>query len=167
VTGSAPRRLARQAGFTLIELMVVIGLIGLMVGLVRLTVVNDPAQTLSRDAERMVHGLQAAGSEAAATGRPLRLVAIEGGWAFEQRQRASDDPALWANTTWARIEHDDVLGPHQFQSAGASVSYAGDGVLLGVEPIGAVWELRVTNSARQIRIYSDGLSAVPSLETVQ
>jgi general secretion pathway protein H len=128
-----------QRGFTLIELLVVVGLIGIMLGLVRLTVTNDPAQVLQRDAERLAASLTAAQAQATASGQMIRLVATDTGWRYEIRERPpiDGDPALLGRALqWKETVNDDVLGARNFTLPQTQLRLPSTGVVMGAEPFG-------------------------------
>ncbi|MBD8239195.1 type II secretion system minor pseudopilin GspH [Pseudomonas fluorescens] len=60
-----------QHGFTLIELMVVLVIVGIASAAISLSIKPDPLQMLRKDANRLVQTLQIAQAEARADGRPI------------------------------------------------------------------------------------------------
>ena len=78
----------KQQGFTLIELMVVLVIIGIASAAISLTIKPDPLHLLRKDAERLSQLLQIAQAEARADGRPITLRADAKGFRFNRR---SDD----------------------------------------------------------------------------
>ncbi|WP_395607917.1 type II secretion system minor pseudopilin GspH [Pseudomonas sp. B22129] len=78
----------KQQGFTLIELMVVLVIIGIASAAISLTIKPDPLHLLRKDAERLSQLLQVAQAEARADGRPITLRTDAKGFRFN---RNSDD----------------------------------------------------------------------------
>src|SRR5690606_24066603 len=83
----------QRMGFTLVELMVVIAIIGVAAGAVMLSM-PDPRPTLAVEAERFAARLTLAREEAVMTNRPVALRADAAGYGFE-----SFDGAVWTPLT--------------------------------------------------------------------
>ncbi len=83
-TIAAARRPA-QRGYTLVELLVVIVVIGIMLGLVSLSIVPDPAARLHRDAERLEALFALAAEEAQLSSQPITWRGDEHGYGFYRR----------------------------------------------------------------------------------
>jgi general secretion pathway protein H len=77
----------RQAGYTLVELLVVLVVIGIMLGLVSLSIAPDNQAKLRRDAERLEALFALAAEEAQLSSRPLAWRGDEKGYAFYRRVR--------------------------------------------------------------------------------
>ncbi|RMT98155.1 proteinral secretion pathway protein GspH [Pseudomonas amygdali pv. sesami] len=90
-----------QRGFTLIELMVVLVIIGIVSATVSMSIKPDPAALLRKDAERLAHMLHIAQVEARVDGRPITLLVDDKGFGFARRaeqglgyDRFMNDPQL-------------------------------------------------------------------------
>jgi general secretion pathway protein H len=100
-----------DSGFTLIELMVVLFIIGLVAGAVVLSLPGDSA-ALSEDADRFAARIAAARDEAVVSARPIAVWIAPSGYGFDARQDRQWVPLnarTLANRDWkpgtvARIE---------------------------------------------------------------
>src|SRR3546814_12322448 len=79
-----PRRARACTGFTLVELMVVLVIVGLMGVAVVLTAPGD-ANTLAREADTLAARLLRAREEAILTTRPVQVVVDARGYSFERQ----------------------------------------------------------------------------------
>jgi general secretion pathway protein H len=87
-------------GFTLIEMLVVVLIMGLLVGLVSVVTRPDARGLLRIEAERLAQLIDLAESEASLTGRPIGWTASESAYRF------------WSATDgagWSEIRNNDVL----------------------------------------------------------
>jgi general secretion pathway protein H len=93
-----------QQGFTLVELMVVLVIVGLMAGAVLLTTA-DPRGRLSDDADRFAGRVHVAHNRAIVTARPVSLWVSQTGYGFAERRDGQwvplDEKPL-ASRDWSR-----------------------------------------------------------------
>jgi general secretion pathway protein H len=129
----------RAAGFTLMELMVVLSIIAIASAGVSFAVRDAGGAPLDRDAQRLAALLESARARSRLSGQPVRWVAQPAGFRFEGLPRDAL-PQGWLDA------HTQVLGP---------------GVLvLGPEPVIPPQAVVLTSSdrpERALRIATDGL----------
>jgi len=109
--GFERQRRSAQQGFSLIELLVVITIVGLLSSVVVLTMA-DPRGRLTDDADRFAGRVRAARDAAIVTGRPMALWVAQTGYGFERReqgewQAVTEGPLAardWSTATTARFE---------------------------------------------------------------
>ena len=91
---------SNSKGFTLIEIMVVIIIIGIMTALTALNVTsNDPARNLKKEAQRFVAVVSQAVDEASFQQQELGIVATEDGYQFVRWWREEIDTTLATTTS--------------------------------------------------------------------
>ena len=124
----------RRAGFTLIELMVVVALIAIASAVASLAL-RDPASTrLEHEGARLVALLESARSESRATGMPVSWLpgpAIEGasGFRFVGLPASAELPSSWLTegvTAEVAGARGIVLGPEPLIGAQTIVLHLGD-----------------------------------------
>ena len=81
-----------QRGYTLVELLVVLVVIGVMLGLVSLSIAPDPQAKLKRDAERLETLFALAAEEAQLSSQPIAWRGDEKGYAFFRRYKRGWGP---------------------------------------------------------------------------
>lgn len=125
-----------STGFTLIELMVVLFIIGLVAGAVVLSIPGDSA-ALSEDADRFAVRVAAARDEAVVSARPVAVWIAPSGYGFDARQDRQWVPLnarTLANRDWnpgtvARIEGEaataDAAAPSGATQVGSGQSGSG------------------------------------------
>lgn len=83
VPGSSTQRPSRAAGFTLVEMMVVVAIIAFATVGVSFALRDSGAARLDREAERLAALFESARAQSRATGVPVRWVLTEQGFRFE------------------------------------------------------------------------------------
>ena len=131
-----PRTASSCAGFTLLELMVVVLIMGLAAGLISVSLTPDPRALLREDAERVAQLARAAITEARMTGHAVGVTAEAGRYRFwrltegQWREMRDDDllraRALPAGTAISirSIENRRVLSTQRLVFAPAGLSMA-------------------------------------------
>jgi general secretion pathway protein H len=146
-TGRPDRRVDR-AGFTLVELLMTVAIIGLAAGAVVLSV-PDPRPSVAEDAERFAARLSRAREEAVLSNRPVAVETTAAGYGF-----SSFDGADW------RALDEGPFGSERW-SDGVSVSPAGPTRVV-FDPTGVAEPATVTLSrdGRASRVEVDGAGEV-------
>ncbi len=108
------RRRAGEAGFTLVELMVVIVIIGLLSGAVMLTMA-DPRGRLTADIDRFSGRVKAARDSAIIAGSPVALWVSPTAYGFERRTKGQ-----WLAITDGPLASQDWSGEARAETGQAS-----------------------------------------------
>ena len=145
-------RYARQAGFTLLELLVVLMIISLMTAVVGFSVSGNSQRTLKGEGEKLAARLNAAHAQMNAGASPIRLIATDAGYAFETTERADDGTA---KASWKRLEGDEVLAARTFPADAKLVLK--EPLLIAREPITAPMRFQLEQNELRIVIATDGV----------
>lgn len=108
------------SGFTLIEMMITLLIIGIATAAVTLSLAPDPREALRRDARELALRLDAAQQEVRIDGRVIVWQGREDGYEFLRGTWVVADghPVPKVSTAGAldRFEHDDLLRPRPWRS---------------------------------------------------
>jgi len=141
-----------QAGFTLLEMMVVLVIAGLLVSLTALTMTRNPRTDLNEEAQRLALLFESAGDEAQVRARPIAWQPLDGGFRFDLR---TDDG-------WRPLR-DDLLKPRQWEGGvtGVTIDYPGSSsqasrVVFGTEAIDVPVRITLFSAAGRATIVGTG-----------
>jgi general secretion pathway protein H len=146
VAGS-PRRskLWHSAGFTLLELLVVLAIVAMVTASVSLAMRDSSQVLLERDAQRLAALLESARARSRVTGVPVRWHASATGFTFDGLA-SSELPEQW-------LDQDTAV-------AGDSAAVGAVTLSLGPEPIIGPQELVLISSSqpgKSVRLATDGV----------
>ena len=149
----APVRAAR--GFTLVEVMVVLVIIGIVLGMVSLNAIPSPHQNLQQEAQRLALLLQLARDEAIVRNRLVTFEANTERYRFLVRNENHWDP----------VTQDDLLRERPFKNTPMSLLLDPPGaggadplrITFGREPVDKPFVLTLANGGDQVSIHADGI----------
>jgi general secretion pathway protein H len=148
------RRAAK--GFTLVELMVVMVIIGITLGLVSLNAIPSPQQHLQNEAQRLALLLQLARDEAIVRNRLVAFEANPESYRFLVRNE----------TRWDLVVGDDLLRERPFKNAPVSLLIDPAGttapgtplrITFGREPVDKPFLLTLASGDAHVAIRADGI----------
>lgn len=149
----APRR--QPGGFTLVEIMVVMVIIGITLGIVSLNAIPSPQQNLQTEAQRLALLLQLARDEAIVRNRLVAFEAEPDRYRFMVRNE----------TRWDPVTRDDLLRERNFKSAPLTLLLDPPGagsanplrITFGREPVDKPFVLTLVSGDTRVAIRADGV----------
>ncbi|MGA4475682.1 type II secretion system minor pseudopilin GspH [Ectopseudomonas chengduensis] len=146
----------RQRGFTLIELMVVLVIIGIASAAISLSIPQDSAGGLREDAKRLALLLEIAQGEARSDGRSIVWQADSRGYQFVRLGAGAMDERTFSN--------DPQLRPRQWQAAPVQVRLTpGNRLLIDAEWIGEPLRITLSNGQSSVHVQRDALGRIEVL----
>lgn len=129
-------------GFSLLELLVVMAIIGIVAGTVSVAVRADPKQDQRREAERLARLFELAHDQARLLSRAVVWQATTAGYRFEMRDEDE----------WKSID-DEALRARAWQLAVTEVEPAR--IVLGVEPLLTPQDIRIRLADGMLALHLD------------
>ena len=145
----------RPQGFTLLELLVVMVIIGITLGAVSLNAMPSEHQVLQNDAQRIALLLQSARDEAILRDRPIAFEADTDRYRF----------LIFENNKWQPLKHDDLLREREFKRAPVMLTISPPSakqttplrIIFGREPVGIPFVMTLAVGDNQVAIHADGI----------
>lgn len=143
-------------GFTLVELMIVMVIIGITLGLVTVNALPSPRQDLQNEAQRLALLMQLARDEAIVRNAPMAFEAEGDRYRFLVR----------GETRWETVQGDDLLRERAFKHTPVSLSVQPAGVagmgngmriVFGREPVDKPFVLTLADGEYMVAIHADGV----------
>jgi general secretion pathway protein H len=141
-----------QAGFTLLEMMVVLVIAGLLVSLASLQLSRNPRTDLNEEAQRLALLFESAGDEAQVRARPIAWQPLDGGFRFDIRTEDG----------WRPLR-DDLLRARRWEGGitGVTIQFAGSErsaqrLVFGTEAIDTPMEITLVSPAGHATIFGTG-----------
>ncbi len=142
-------------GFTLLELLVVIVIVGITLGMVSFNAVPNVQQVLQNDAQRIALLLQLARDEAIVRNRPIAFEAEAARYRFLLRE----------GNVWQALTQDDLLREREFKQFPVTFSISPPSpeqavplrIIFGREPVDKPFVLTLTTGDAHATIRADGI----------
>ncbi|MCP3717896.1 GspH/FimT family pseudopilin [Paraburkholderia sp. CNPSo 3281] len=144
---------SRGAGFTLLEMLVVLLIAGILISLASLTLTRNPRTDLNEEAQRLALLFESAGDEAQVRARPIAWQPLAGGFRFD----------VHTEDGWRPLR-DDLLGPRQWEGGvtGVAITYPGgddtqaNRLIFGTEAVDVPVQVTLFSAAGRATIVGTG-----------
>lgn len=142
-------------GFTLLELLVVLVIVGIMLGFVSVNVMPSERQVLQNEAQRVALLMQLARDEAIVRNRAIAFEIDSYGYRFWIRN----------DTAWDKFDQDDLLREREFKRAPLDLlieppsTESGQAlrIVFGREPVDKPFVLTMSRNDATVAIKADGI----------
>ncbi|MEO8331356.1 MAG: GspH/FimT family pseudopilin [Gallionella sp.] len=149
------KSLRLSLGFTLLELLVVMVIVGITLGAVSFNAIPSEHQVLQNDAQRIALLLQLARDEAIVRNRPIAFEAEADRYRF----------LLFEANDWQALREDEMLREREFKRSPVKFSISPSSteqtfplrVIFGREPVGIPFVLTLAVGDAQVAIRADGI----------
>ncbi|MEQ1589946.1 MAG: GspH/FimT family protein [Gallionella sp.] len=142
-------------GFTLLELLIVLVIVGITLGFISFKAMPDDHQALQNDAQRIALLLQVARDEAIVRNHPIAFEAEPNRYRF----------LMFDENTWQLLSNDDLLREREFKKS--PVTFASTlpsfalskplRIVFGREPVDKPFDLTLSIGEAHISIHADGI----------
>jgi general secretion pathway protein H len=146
------RHTRHNAGFTLLEMLVVLVIAGLLVSLASLQLTRNPRTDLNEEAQRLALLFESAGDEAQVRARPIAWQPLDGGFRFDIRTEDG----------WRPLR-DDLLRQRRWEGGvtGVSIQFLDSDktvnrLVFGTEAIDAPMEITLFSAVGRVTIIGSG-----------
>jgi general secretion pathway protein H len=144
---------SRAAGFTLLEMLVVLLIAGLLISLASLSLTRNPRTDLNEEAQRLALLFESAGDEAQVRSQPIAWQPVAGGFRFDIRTEDG----------WRPLR-DDLLGQRRWEGGvtGVAITYPGgddthaNRLMFGTEAVDEPVQVTLFSAAGQATIVGTG-----------
>ncbi len=142
-------------GFTLLELLVVMVIVGITLGAVSFNAMPSERQVLQNDAQRIALLLQSARDEAIVRDRPIAFEADPDGYRF----------LIFENNEWLPLKQDDLLRERKFKRTPVILTITPPSadqttplrIIFGREPVSTPFVMTLAVGDNQVAIRADGI----------
>ncbi len=142
-------------GFTLLELLIVMVIVGITLGMVSFNAMPDDHQILQRDAQRIALLMQLARDEAIVRNRPIAFEAEADRYRFLLREQ----------NTWQKLDRDELLHEREFKRSPITLSIMPQQpdqsiptrIIFGREPVSKPFVLTLAFGDLRTTIRADGI----------